>query len=164
VPSAEAFARLAARIREERDNVERVVSDLGDALSRLDAGPKDVVTTHGVGGLLHDLYTGVEKMFTFVAPEVNGDMPSGDARHRELLHAMALDMPGVRPPVLRRDTEQALVELLKFRHVYRNMDGFRLRWGRVRELAEAALALWPEVRGDVDQFIAFLDALAMPPR
>lgn len=158
----EAFARLAARIREEEANLAYVAAELRQALSRLDASPKDVVTVHGVGGLLHDFYTGVEKVFSLVAPDLNGQTPTGQAWHRELLHAMALDLEGIRPAVVRATTEDALVEFMKFRHVYRNMYGFRLRWSRVRELAELAVNLWPDVQTDLEHFVSFVEAVADP--
>jgi len=39
----------------------------------------------GIGGCLHDFYTGVEKVFTLVSPDVNGEALAGDHWHRELL-------------------------------------------------------------------------------
>lgn len=155
---------LAARAREERANLARVVEELAHASSRLGPGPQEVVIVHGVGGLLHDFYTGLEKIFSLVAPAMNGGLPQGEAWHRELLHSMTLDLPGVRPPLLSHHTEVKLVEYLKFRQVYRNMYGFSLKWPRVRELAEGAVALWPEVDSELIAFLEFLDALAASPR
>jgi hypothetical protein len=62
--------------------------------------------------------------------------------------------------VIRRELEPRLLELLKFRHLYRNLYSFELRWDRVRELAVDALALWPEVERDLSAFAHALDAMA----
>jgi hypothetical protein len=56
--------------------------------------------------------------------------------------------------------EPPLAELLKFRHLYRNLYSFDLRWDRVRALAENAAGLWAAVRTDLEAFAAALDAMA----
>jgi hypothetical protein len=165
VPAAVA-ARLAARVREELGDVARVVDETTQALARLpNEPPPDVVTLHGMGGLLHDFYTGIEKVFSLVAPELNGGLPAGESWHRELLHTMTLDLPGIRPPLVSTATEEALVEYLRFRHLYRNLYGFKLRWQRVRELAVETSALWVTIRSELEHFLAVLDnvAAATPP-
>lgn len=154
------LVRVAARVREEVANVERVVESLVDALEKFAPEPQHVVIVHGVAGLLHDFYTGIEKAFADVSPDLNGLAPGRDTWHRDLLHTMTLELPGVRPRALRPEIEQRLVEYLKFRHVYRNLYSFHLRWDRVRELVAGAVALWPDVRADLETFAAALDAVA----
>jgi hypothetical protein len=164
VPAAVA-ARLAARVREELGDIARVVDELAAALARLPGEPPpDVVTLHGMGGLLHDFYTGIEKVFSLVAPELNGGLPAGESWHRELLHTMTLDLPGIRPPLLSRTTEEGLVEYLKFRHLYRNLYGFKLRWRRVRELAAGTSPLWTTLRSELEGFLTVLDCVAVSRR
>ena len=151
-------ARVAARIREELCNLDRVVALVDEALaSHPVKPPPSVVVTHGVGGLLHDFYTGVENVFGQVSPHLNGEMPAGETWHAELLHSMALDLAGVRPPVISGASERSLAEYLRFRHVYRHMYGFRLDWARVRQLAAGVRPLWGGVRAEIDGFVAFLD-------
>lgn len=160
VAKPEALARVAARIREETERLREVVQALRDATERWGTEPQDRLHVHWVGGLLHDFYTGLEKAFSEVSPELNGVEAGDQAWHRALLHTMTLDLPGFRPPVIRHELEAALVELLKFRHVYRNLYSFELRWDRVRALAVDALAVWPEIEHDVLAFTAALDAMA----
>lgn len=158
------LARVAARLREEIAHLEKVVASLADALVRWGDEDQHVVTIHGVAGLVHDFYTGLEKCFREVSPELNGHTHAPDTWHRDLLHTMTLDLPGFRPPVVRAELEPALAELLRFRHRYRNMYGFNLRWDLVRARAREVLALWPEVRGDVLSFAAELEAIAQAGR
>lgn len=73
---------------------------------------------------------------------------------------MTLDLPGVRPPVLREETAHTLDEFLRFRHLFRNLYGFELEWPRVRNLLERLPAAWSKVEADLDRFLAFLDAAA----
>jgi len=73
---------------------------------------------------------------------------------------MTLDLPGLRPPLISAAVEERLVEYLKFRHLYRNLYGFKLRWSRVRELCERMVALCRAVRADLDTFPGVLDRIA----
>jgi predicted nucleotidyltransferase len=152
--------RVAAKIREERANVEKVVDLLREALlsTPLDPPPA-VVVVHGVGGLVHDFYTGVENLFRDVSPDLNGYLPSGDAWHRELLHSMTLPLLQIRPALIDALIEGELLAYLKFRQLYRNLYGFRLEWRRVRELAGAVEALWIRLRKQIDAFLAYLDSV-----
>lgn len=47
---------------------------------------------------------------------------------------MALPIPGLRPPLLSGDTVELLNKFCAFRHVFRNIYGFRLDAGRTLEL------------------------------
>ncbi|MDI7266470.1 MAG: hypothetical protein QME96_00570 [Myxococcota bacterium] len=156
----EALARVAARLREELADLAVVVDSLDDALARWGPEPQEAPTVHWLAGLVHDFYTGLEKAFCDISPELNGREQVGETWHRDLLHAMTLDLPEFRPPVIRGELEPPLLELLRFRHVYRNLYSFRLRWDRVRRLAEHVRDLWPDVRSDLTRFVSTLDALA----
>lgn len=158
---AASAALVAARLREEMTRVENVTASLGDALDRypLDSGP-DLVVIHGIGGLIHDFYTGVESVFSQITPTLNGVSPEGQNWHRDLLHSMTLALDGIRPAVVSPASEKGLLEYLRFRHVYRNMYGSRLDWPRVRELAEGIEALWRSIKAELASFLIFLDALA----
>ncbi|MBI3183705.1 MAG: hypothetical protein HYZ28_16325 [Myxococcales bacterium] len=114
----------------------------------------------GIGDIVHDFYTGAERIFEKIAPELNGGVPAGHAWHRELLENMTLDLPSVRPPVLGRATAAALEEFLRFRHRFRNLYGFELEWRKLKPLVEAMPGVWALVRSDLERFLAFLDAAA----
>jgi hypothetical protein len=156
----EALARVAARVREEAGRLAQVTAALREALDRFGPQPQDRMHVHWVGGLLHDFYTGLEKAFSEVSPELNGESFAGETWHRDLLHAMTLDLPGFRPRVIRPELEPRLLELLKFRHLYRNLYSFDLRWERVRALAVETLAMWADVEQDLLAFAGALDAMA----
>jgi hypothetical protein len=160
VPAATA-ARVAAQMRRERADLEQVVADLNDTLLRHGADePPETVVVRGVGGMLHDFYTGLEKLFQAVSPDLNGRLPEGDRWHRDLLHSMSLDLPGIRPPLLSEPMEQELLPYLKFRHLHRNLYGFRLDWLRVLALARGVESVWMRFAAELERFLDYLDALA----
>ncbi len=157
----ERFARLAASVREERTRLARVVQEAADALEQLSASrAPSTLELRGLGDILHDFYTGAERIFAKIAPELNGGVPAGLSWHHELLDNMTLELPGIRPAVIRRETARALDEFLRFRHLFRNVYGFELEWPRLRALARRVPKAWQLLKVDVEHFLSFLDATA----
>lgn len=154
------FLRLAAAVREQRQQISRVVGEAREALADFPDRVPPPRELRGIGAIVHDFYTGIEHLFEKIAPELNGGLPAGAAWHRELLQNMTLDLPGVRPRLLRPETVRALEEFLRFRHLVRNPYGFELDWKRLNALLERLPAAWSQVEADVERFLAFLDAAA----
>jgi hypothetical protein len=69
---------------------------------------------------LHGWYTALETALERVARLLDQSVPEGGSWHIDLLAQMKLDVPGVRPAVLPEMAMQALHELRKFRHFFRN--------------------------------------------
>ena len=86
------------------------------------------------GSILHDFYTGIEKIFESIAKEIDNRIPMGEEWHSELLRQMTLDIPGLRPPVITANTEKKLREYLGFRHLFRKRYGFELDWQKLKKL------------------------------
>jgi hypothetical protein len=95
--------------------------------------PSNYVLRAG-GSILHDFYTGIEKIFEDIAKEIDRRMPTGEEWHSDLLRQMTLDIPGLRPPVISASTEKRLREYLGFRHLFRKRYGFELEWEKMKRL------------------------------
>ena len=155
---ARAFAaRLKAEVDSEIRRLSIVVGDIEQALVQFDVAAPTPLELRGLANLLHDFYTGIEKVFKRIAPELNGGLPEGDAWHRRLLENMALDIPGVRPAVLRSATAASLDEFLRFRHLVRNIYGFELLPDRLIDLARRVAPAWKIVEEDLTAFAGFLE-------
>lgn len=150
--------RLAAAIRAELAQLARVVAEVDLALADFPSATPPPRELRGIGDIVHDFYTGAEHIFEKVATEVDGGVPAGAAWHRELLESMALDLPGLRPPVVTTGTARALEEFLRFRHLFRNAYGFELEWQRIKPLLGRAPGVWSTLDTDVKTFLSFLDA------
>ncbi len=163
VEPRERFIRLALAVREEREQIARVVAEAQKALAEfVDRSPL-MLELGGIGKLLHDFYTGIERIFEKIAPDLNGGMPAGPSWHRELLQNMTLDLPGIRPPLLRAETARKLDRFLRFRHLFRNVYGGEMEWPEVRALLEQLAAAWREADADIGRFLEFLDAMGALP-
>ena len=158
---SERFVRLAASVREERNHLARVVQEAASALEQLSASrTPSTLELRGLGDILHDFYTGAERIFAKIAPELNGGVPAGLSWHRELLDNMAIELPGISPAVIRRETARTLDEFVRFRHLFRNVYGFELEWPRLRALARRVPKAWRLLNADIERFLSFLDAAA----
>jgi hypothetical protein len=112
------------------------------AVVRADAsGWSDELDLMVVGTCLHGLYNAMEAYFFRVAKffENNIDQQSW---HRDLLDRMTLDIPGIRPALVK---DPAIVEhideLRRFRHLFRNLYKTRLIEAKLRIVNDAAEGL-----------------------
>lgn len=150
------FARIAAAIRAELVRLESVAEEAQSALRDYATGAPSLLELRGIGDVVHDFYTGIERIFERIAPEFGG-IPEGRAWHRELLEDMSHELPNARPPVVEPATAVLLNEFLRFRHLFRNVYGFDLDWSKIRPLLERLPATWHVVRADLERFAEFLD-------
>ena len=128
----EAFARrLAAEIEHE---LERLV-ELQDELANAPHGD-DRFTLRARGSVLHDFYSGVERVFVRIAEELNGGVPQGEQWRRQIVTDISLEIPGVRPAAIDAALAEELGGYLRFRHVFRNVYGSLLQADRMRPLEE----------------------------
>lgn len=150
---------LEARLKEERENLERLKQTLQAkgfwALpwQMVNLQQADEFTLRALASILLDYYNGVENIFEEIAKVVDGTLPTGQEWHKDLLRQMKLDINGIRPAVITRATFALLDEYRKFRHLVRNIYGFNL----IPERLEPLLNRLPEVdqrlKNEVDGFI-----------
>ncbi|MCA9968762.1 MAG: hypothetical protein KC425_01030 [Anaerolineales bacterium] len=107
---------------------------------------------------LHGFYNGTERLLTWIARQIDGSLPQGASWHRELLQQMTLDVPGVRPPVLRKPTATLLEEYLGFRHIVRNLYAWELEHDKVKRLVDLLPQTVQAMEADLNAFGRFLDA------
>ena len=148
----EAFARrLAAEIEHELQGLDALREELA-AAPRND----DTFTLRARGSMLHDFYSGIERVFVRIAEELNGGVPQGEQWHRQIVTDMALDIPGVRPAVIDAALAEELGDFLRFRHVFRNVYGSLLQAERMRPLEERLPAVLAAFRRQVRAFLAWM--------
>jgi len=92
------FAALKADIDHELRNLKRLAKELDDILTATKEG--SIARTRAVGSLLHDFYTGVEKIFSQIAIKIDQDLPAGEGWHIQLLKKMTIPIEGTRPRVI----------------------------------------------------------------
>jgi hypothetical protein len=111
------------------------------------------------GSILHDFYTGVERIFRQIGVRIDQDLPREEDWHIQLLHRMAVPVEGIRPRVIDEKLEAKLEEYLRFRHLFRNIYGFELKWDRCQPLVENLDQVFSDLKEQIDKFESFLNSI-----
>lgn len=113
---------------------------------------------------LHHGYAAMEGGFERIARGFEGLPDPGPRWHQELLAAMALPIPELRPSVLTPPSLAALRDALAFRHFFRHAYAVDLDPVRVRRVASDLEAAADTIEADLDSFIGTLTASLTAPR
>ncbi len=124
------FSGLSKKTIGSSELIHRVISE------SIPENTEEWIRIRTKASLLHAFYTGVERIFSRIAQELNGGIPNTEEWHKDLLNDMALDLDEVRPPVISKNFYAQLIPYLRFRHLFRNPYGFELDWERMKELDE----------------------------
>ncbi|MBN1422324.1 MAG: hypothetical protein JXP34_26350 [Planctomycetes bacterium] len=150
--SANGLRRLQAEILADLDATRRVVSRANDLLAKAPATPGEAECM-AFSGFLHHIYTGIEGIFERIALALDGSVPGGPRWHRDLKRAMALEMAGIRPAVLREETVRQLEEYLAFRHFFRHAYAIEPDWTRIGPLVRNLPSVFAMVEQDLHRFL-----------
>jgi len=151
------FAALRADIDREMRNLERLSQELVRVLVATTEGTSARV--RAAGSVIHDFYTGAEKIFRRIAIRMDQDLPTGEDWHVQLLHRMAVSVEEIRPAVIDETLENQLEEYLRFRHLFRNIYGFDLKWERCQPLAERMDKTFGDLKEQIGIFENFLSSI-----
>jgi len=151
------FAALKADIDRELKNLERLTLELNTVLST--TSENTAVRVRAAGSVIHDFYTGVEKIFRRIATRVDQDLPTGEDWHVQLLQRMSVPLEGFRPQVIDEPLENNLEEYLRFRHLFRNIYGFELRWERCEPLSARLHETFADLKEQIGDFEDFLGSI-----
>ena len=154
----EGYVVLATRIHKELVDLERVVSRAEGAIIAARKRIQDQDFYIDSAALsLHDIYAGLERVFQQIATTVDNSVPSGKEWHRDLLRQMNVEIPYLRPTVLSDDTEGALDEFLRFRHVVRNVYAYSFDPEQIERLVKLVRPVFAQVQGELLVFAHFLE-------
>jgi len=157
----ENYRVLAERIRFELSNLEQVIIRGERAMNAYqNTSENQDLFLDSVALSLHDLYTGLELVFSKIATVVDGNMPTGREWHRDLLIQMSLDIAKTRPKVISMATVENLDEYRRFRHVVRNVYSFNLDVKRLEPLIERSRGIFAELQKELLGFADLLDQIA----
>ncbi|RPI88493.1 MAG: hypothetical protein EHM41_01060 [Chloroflexi bacterium] len=152
------YAVIRGRISQELENLDRVVKRAELSMKKAQSDPLDADLFYDSVALnLHDFYAGLERLFQYIAVNVDKLVPSGSEWHRELLNQMALEIPGIRPAVLSNDVVEKLHEYLRFRHVVRNVYTFQFDPERLSRLVNNLQNIFSQTAQDLEDFSKFLE-------
>jgi len=118
-----------------------------------------VFYTRAAGSILHDFYSGIEKIFHEIARRLDGGLPESERWHIELLESMAKSRK-TRPPVISPDLKEELKEYLGFRHLFRSIYGSELKWEKIEALLTTLRdSVWKKFHKEIGLFDSFLEEI-----
>lgn len=147
---------LAARLRQELEEIQRILARLKEGWERA-ARSKDEYYLDGVALNLHGFYSGVERIFTQIAETIDSRIPGGENWHQVLLQQMMDEIPRVRPAVISTETGKRLNEFRGFRHIVRNIYAFKLEAAKMEKLVASVPEVFRQLSSELTAFIAFLE-------
>lgn len=142
-------------IKQELSSLQDLEDELQSYLEELEGDPGSM-EKRAIGSAIHDFYSGVEKIFERISEEIDRNVPSGNDWHHRLLTRMAGEVDGVRPPVISDELQEDLEEYLRFRHLFRNIYGYKLKWERLSPLAKKQPDVSKRVKNELSDFREFL--------
>jgi hypothetical protein len=111
-----------------------------------------------IAQLFDNFYTAVETLFLRISQFFENTL-SRERWHSDLLDKMTLHVNGVRPRIIREDTNKLLHELMRFRHFKRYYLELEYDWTKLDYLLEVYDRVRPLVERDLSEFKGFLGKL-----
>jgi hypothetical protein len=140
----------------EIENLERLVKEIILVTDRFTDTP-DFIETRAAGSIVHDFYCGVEKIFKRIVIYVNSELPKSYDWHTELLLQMAHPTETIKTTVISEELLEKLKEYLRFRHLFRNIYGFELKWERFKNLSLSTPEVLCELKDNLNKFLENLN-------
>lgn len=150
---------LEVRVRKELFNLEKLVEEL-KTITRMRELKVNSMRVRACASILHDFYSGIEKIFINVAREIDQTVPKSEGWHRELLEQMTLDIPVKRPAVIGPELAMQIQQYLSFRHRFRNLYGYELEWGKMEGLTSNMESTLQQLKDSVEKFMEVLAQIA----
>ncbi len=147
---------VISKIESELASLARIHEGMTGFQASNDGEPRNDLDVRLYGSFLHDFFTCVERIFREIAASIDGEVPTGETWHRSLLDQMALDITGVRTKVIDTSLKARLYEYLRFRHIFRNVYGFDLKWDKISTLVKDYSSVYSEVEASIRAFVDFL--------
>lgn len=153
------YSVLRQRLEIEWNEVHQAAQKAIQAYQQLDPDRTDAdIYLDSVALNLHGFYNGLERIFEWLARQIDGTMPEGSSWHRDLLQQMSFAVPDVRPEVIQPQTRILLEEFLGFRHVVRNLYTWHFEPEKISRLVSQLPETVTALDTDFTRFRQFLDA------
>jgi len=144
--------KLKEEVKIEIENLERLNKEMKDLLAKTEK-ELSFIEVRAAASILHDFYSSVERIFKNIALLIDKNLPSSENWHIELLSQMAKPFAKIRGPVISEELFDNLKEYLKFRHLFRHIYGFELKWERFKELCTKLDNILKEIKTEIENFL-----------
>ncbi len=135
----------------DRANIDQLFTAYAFVLDDLSEEDPGFIETSALSTMLHSFYNGIENIFKRIALEIDGNVPSGAASHSALLSSMTQSTNN-RPSLISTAMQNQLSAYLSFRHAFRHMYTFQLKWSKMHSLVMESEEVWQQLQSELDLF------------
>jgi hypothetical protein len=147
---------LAAEIRLGLEELATIREQLNPLISMPQDATVGVIETAAACAMLHSFYTEIEKILKLIAREWDGQVPSSDSWHRDLLNQMS-EATATRPAVVSPGLVDLLSEFLAFRHLFRGASIVLMRWPKLSPLIAKVDPTYEQTKVEIEDFARFIE-------
>jgi len=134
------MARLPKQILVEKDNVEKTLANLKEAMERSEISSVELAA---IGTFLHNIYNGIENILKQIVRLKGIEIPKSDSWHKDLLNL------SVSKGIISEKMSDQLYEYLTFRHFFIHSYGFMLEESHLKGLATDIYDIWPQFMSEI---------------
>jgi len=134
------------------ESIDQLFQSYSELLGNAKDCEPDLISITAIASVLHSFYSGMEKIFLFVAKEVDTNVPIGSGWHKALLTQMTEETK-TRKSVISTEIAEKLNEYLGFRHVFRNIYCDLLDWSMLEKLILPVEKIWTDVKTEINLFL-----------
>jgi uncharacterized protein YutE (UPF0331/DUF86 family) len=126
---------LAKRIAAEKENVEKALANLEEAMARKE---KSTIELAAIATFLHNIYNGIENILKQILKTKGTGIPRSETSHKDLLDL------SVSSEIISEKLSDQLYEYLTFRHFFIHAYGFMLEEANLDDLADNIPNVWSQ--------------------
>lgn len=104
-----------------------------------------------IAAILHSFYSGIENMFKRITKEIDQGLPEGPKWHKDLLASM-MRSNDRRKAAISQDLGKKLEDYLGFRHTFRNLYSYDLKWSQLKPLAMNMRRVLDQLQAEIREF------------
>ena len=147
---------LREQLHVEQEQIDRLFHSHARVLENPEELEPDQIELSALAAFLHTLYCGIENCFYRIVVELDGEVPSGEMWHRQLLRLMTCSTDN-RPPVISDELYDRLLEYLRFRHLFRHLYLMELEWEEMKHLVVEVGDLVENLKTELAAFVLRMD-------
>jgi len=136
------MANITKAILAEKENVERALNNLKEAMARTE---KSIIELSAIATFLHNIYNGIENILKQVLYSKNIKIPKSETWHKDLLSL------SVSLGIISEKLSDKLYEYLTFRHFFIHAYGFMLDEVHLEDLSNNIPEVWSQFLLEIEK-------------
>jgi uncharacterized protein YutE (UPF0331/DUF86 family) len=149
----EKISLLLGYMESQEEEIDKILSEIREI------NPETKEKTVYLAYNLHNLYNAFEDLFREIAKIFENEIENLDYYYKELLKRMTIEISGIRPKILSKESYAILDELRGFRHIFRHAYTYEIIPEKIEFLKDKLLRNWDLIKRDLYNFKSWLKSL-----